>query len=73
MLDADDLVGALTTEGEPMSQTELEECLHALSLTGAPIGSLYDIIPPQVRWVRVRVRVRVRVLSNAFVGSKNHT
>jgi Ca2+-binding EF-hand superfamily protein len=46
VLDADDLVGALTTEGEPMSQTELEECLNALS--GTPIASLYDIIPPQV-------------------------
>ena len=45
-LDADDLVAALTTEGEPMSQTELEECLNALS--GQAISSLYDIIPPQV-------------------------
>mmetsp|Transcript_33102 Transcript_33102/g.55453 ORF Transcript_33102/g.55453 Transcript_33102/m.55453 type:complete len:898 (-) Transcript_33102:322-3015(-) len=45
-MDCDDLLQALTGEGEPMSHSELEECLQAL--TGSTISSVYDIIPPQV-------------------------
>ena len=45
-LEAEDLIAALTNEGEPMSQAELEECLHALS--GQQITHLNDIIPPSV-------------------------
>lgn len=45
-LDADDLMAAMTTEGEVMSQGELEECLNALS--GKELQQLYDLIPPQV-------------------------
>ena len=45
-IEAEDLMAALTNEGEPMSQAELEECLHALS--GQQITQLYDIVPPSV-------------------------
>eukprot|EP00976_Prorocentrum_cordatum_P037952 770778-Prorocentrum_minimum.AAC.4 len=45
-LDCDELLGAITQEGEPMSHSELEECLQAL--TGVAIANVYDVLPPQV-------------------------
>ena len=50
-LDCDELLAAIMQEGEPMSHSELEECLQAL--TGVAVGDVYDVLPPQVEAIRI--------------------